>query len=63
MEPLSARSHPGHRARLKQCSKVCFPSYDRNSGFLYDLTSVEVSELDDIVWFIGGSVCKWFGSC
>ena len=32
------------------------------SGFSYDLILVEVSERDDIVWFIFFSVCKRFGS-
>ena len=43
-------------------SKKCFSSCDGNSGFSHDLIFVEVSEWDDIVWFIIFSVCKLFGS-
>ena len=42
--------------------KNVFSSCDGNSGFSHDLIFVEVSEWDDIVWFIIFSVCKWFGS-
>ena len=43
-------------------SKKSFRSCDGNSGFSHDLIFVEVSEWDDIVWFIIFSVCKRFGS-
>ena len=46
----------------QQWSKKCFRSCDRNSGFSHDLIFVEVSEWDDILWFIIFSVCKQFGS-
>ena len=45
-----------------QMVKKCFRPCDGNSGFSHDLIFVEVSEWDDIVWFIVFSVCKRFGS-
>ena len=47
--------------RLKW-SKICFRSCDGNSGFSHDLIFVEISEWDDIVWFVFFSVSKRFGS-
>ena len=41
--------------------KSVFRLCDRNSGFSHDLIFIEVSEVDDIVWFIIFSVCKLFG--
>ena len=34
-----------------------------NSGLSHELIFAEVSELDGIVFFIIGSVCKRFGLC
>ena len=44
-----------------QINVLC--SCDRNSGFFHDLIFVAVSELDAIVWFNIGSVCKRSRSC
>ena len=41
--------------------KICLCHW--NSGFFHDLIFVEVSELDGVVWFMSGSVCKLFCSC
>ncbi len=40
-----------------------FGSCDRNVDFFRDLILMEVSELNGIVWFIIGSVCKQFCLC
>ena len=42
--------------------KKCSLLSNGNSGFLYDLFFLEVSELNGIVWMIIGSVCQ-FDSC
>ena len=62
-------SHQGGRVRGRSkqygtCGMVkkCFRWCDGNSGFFHDLFFVEVSERDNIVWFIIFSVCKRFGS-
>ena len=46
-------------------SKNVFHSCDGNSqaGFFHDLIFEEVLELDGIVWFMIGTVCKRYHSC
>ena len=58
---VHAPVYSGQKSVHATQAKKCFRSCDGNSGFSHNLIFVEVSEWDDILWFIIFSVCKQFG--